>query len=133
MNNRHSQSWVSFYMVVITLTEYKTEEQKRAFYNSAAWKILRQQALERDNYECQECKRQGYVTLDSEKEEGRRKEIKLNVHHKFEIEHYPKLALWLDNLETLCVYHHNEIHGKNEILEKHQFKKKEIKWDDERW
>lgn len=106
--------------------EYKTEEQKKAFYNSTLWKQLRLQALERDNYECQECKQQGYVTVDSIKTDGKRKEIALNVHHKYEIEDYPKLALFLDNLETLCLYHHNVIHDR-------VFKRKEPKWNDERW
>ncbi|MDV2685180.1 HNH endonuclease [Alkalihalophilus lindianensis] len=106
--------------------EYKTEEQKKKFYRSKSWEEIRQEALERDNYECQECKRQGRVHVDSKKEEGKRKSIELNVHHKYEIEYYPKLALVLDNLETLCLNCHNKIHGKG-------FKKKKPKWDDEKW
>lgn len=82
--------------------------------------------MKRDNYECQQCKREGLVTIDSKKEEGKRKEIVLNVHHKKEIETHPELALELDNLETLCVSHHNKVHGKG-------FRPKKNKWDDERW
>ncbi|CRK80318.1 HNH endonuclease [Neobacillus massiliamazoniensis] len=40
------------------MAEYKTYEQKMRFYKSSEWQSLRQQALERDIYECQECKRQ---------------------------------------------------------------------------
>lgn len=106
--------------------EYKTPEQKKKFYNSSRWNVLRQQALERDNYECQECKRQGLVHVDSIKEEGERKKVELNVHHIKEIEDHPELALELDNLETLCIYHHNVIHDKG-------FKSTKPKWDDEMW
>ncbi|WP_062105221.1 HNH endonuclease [Bacillus niameyensis] len=106
--------------------EYKTPEQKKKFYRSSAWQELRQQALSRDNYECQWCKKEGKVTIDSIKEYGQRKEIVLNVDHKYPIEHYPQLALVLDNLETLCVYHHN-------VKEGRIFKRKKPKWDDERW
>lgn len=115
------------------MTEYKTEEQKKTFYNSTAWRHLRQQALDRDNYECQHCKVEGGVTVDSIKVEGKRKQIVLNVDHKYSIEHYPKLALELDNLQTLCVYHHNLKEGRIDQLRDHQFKKKNKKWDDERW
>lgn len=112
---------------------YKTDEQKKKFYNSKVWKDLREQALKRDNYECVKCKKEGKLTIDSVKEEGKRKRIVLNVDHIFPIEHYPKLALRLDNLQTLCVYHHNLKEGRIDKLKKHQFKKKKSKWDDERW
>lgn len=106
--------------------EYKTPEQRKRFYRSSAWQQLRQQALKRDNYECQWCKREGKVTVDSIKTPGQRKEIVLNVDHKYGIEDYPQLALVLENLETLCVYHHN-------VKEGRIFKQKKPKWDDERW
>lgn len=32
------------------MSEYKTEAQKKTFYNSADWRRLRLQALERDNF-----------------------------------------------------------------------------------
>ncbi|MCM3111670.1 HNH endonuclease [Lederbergia lenta] len=105
---------------------YKTKEQKKTFYGSGDWISLRLEALERDNYECQECKRQGLVTIDSTKTPGEKKQIVLNVHHIKGIEDHPEFALELDNLETLCVYHHNEVHGKG-------FKAQEPKWDDEKW
>ncbi|BAM46340.1 HNH endonuclease [Amphibacillus xylanus] len=105
---------------------YTTPGSKKKFYASGGWLWLREKALERDNYECQECKRNGLVTIDSKKVEGKKKEIVLNVHHIKEIETHPDLALELDNLETLCVSCHNKIHGKG-------FKPKEKKWNDERW
>lgn len=109
------------------MAEYKTEAQKKKFYRSSDWESLRQQALVRDNFECQWCKKEGKVTVDSIKEEGKRKDIILNVDHKYGIENYPQLALVLNNLETLCVYHHNVKEGR--VFG--QTKKK--KWDDEKW
>lgn len=47
-------------------------------------------ALQRDNWLCQECLRQGKVTTARE------------VHHKKELEEYPELGLDIDNLESLC-------------------------------
>lgn len=109
------------------MTEYVTDQQKKKFYRSSSWESLRQHALKRDNFECQECKRQGRVHTDSIKVEGERKSIELNVHHKYEIEDYPKLALVLDNLETLCLNCHNVVH--NRVFGQ----TKKPKWDDERW
>lgn len=105
---------------------YSTPDSKYRFYRTKEWEYIRRQALSRDSFECQQCKREGLVTVDSKKEKGKRKEIALNVHHIKEIETHPDLALEIDNLETLCVRHHNIVHGKG-------FKPKENKWDDERW
>ena len=105
---------------------YSTPGSKNKFYRSKEWLWLRDQALKRDNFECQQCKREGIVTVDSKKIEGKKKEVVLNVHHKYDIETYPKLALEIDNLETLCIHHHNKVHGKG-------FKPKKKKWNDERW
>ena len=108
--------------------KYGTEAKKKAFYNSSEWLKLREQAIERDNGECQECKRKGYVTLDTVKEKGKKKKPQLNVHHVMEIEYFPELALELDNLITVCISCHNRIHNKMEFVAK----KKKV-WDDERW
>lgn len=107
---------------VSLMPEYKTKEQKVRFYKSDAWQQLRSKALERDNYECQECKRQGKVYTDQQDPE---KHKRLDVDHIKEIENYPELALELDNLETLCIKCHNKKHGR--------WKKKPNRWDDERW
>ncbi|WP_112181387.1 HNH endonuclease [Paraliobacillus zengyii] len=110
------------------MIQYKTNEQKRKFYDSAEWKALREQVKKRDNYECQQCKREGRVTVDTGEysKKAKRKKIKLVVHHIKELYHYPELALDIDNLETVCVDCHNKEHGR-------LFPKKENKWDDEWW
>jgi 5-methylcytosine-specific restriction enzyme A len=110
------------------LPEYKTREQKRKFYDSKAWKIKREEVKQRDNYECQECKRQGRVTIDTNEfsESANRKKIQLVVDHIKELEEYPELALDDENLETLCVRCHNIKHDR-------AFEYKEPRWNDERW
>ena len=109
------------------MKEYKTPAQKKKFYRSKHWELLRQEALKRDNWECQACKREGKVFVDSVKEEGKKKEVRLNVHHIEEIEHRPDLALVLSNLETICIDHHNRLHDRNFA------RRTKPKWDDERW
>lgn len=110
------------------MNEYKTREQKRKFYDSGKWKSIRKEVKDRDNYECQECKRHGRVAIDTNEysESAKRKKIQLVVHHIKELEHHPSLALDIDNLETVCVDCHNKEHGRS-------FEYKEPKWNDERW
>lgn len=108
-----------------------TEQECRAFYNGMKWRNMRSYIKEKNNYECQECKRQGKVSLDIyEKNKNDRKKIKLVVHHIKELKDYPELALDEDNLETLCVECHNMIHDRNF---KSNFKHRESKWKDENW
>ena len=103
------------------MSEYKTLEQKRKFYRSTEWKKLRQLALERDNHECQWCKREGKVT--------HKDAAVLEIDHIKEIEFHPGLANQLDNLRTLCKYHHNKRHNRFDGKES-----KESKWAyDEKW
>lgn len=109
------------------MPEYKTKEQKRIFYKSGDWNKLRQAALVRDNYECQQCKREGRVHVDSIKVQGEKKSVELNVHHIRTIEEHPEYAMELDNLETLCLDCHNKAH------ERVFGETKEKRWDDERW
>jgi 5-methylcytosine-specific restriction protein A len=35
------------------------------------------------------------------------------VHHIKDVEHYPELRLVMENLQSLCVFHHEAIHGKS--------------------
>jgi len=70
------------------------------FYNWRGWRKKRKEALERDNYECQECKRKGKYKKAQ------------NVHHIQEVKNRPDLAMTLENLECLCIACHNEIHDK---------------------
>lgn len=111
------------------MNTYKTIEQKRKFYDGVEWKQLRTKVKERDNYECQPCKRNGLVSIDTNEysESARRKKIKLVVHHIKELEDHPDLALDIDNLETVCVDCHNREHDR-------VFEKKVNQWEgDERW
>jgi 5-methylcytosine-specific restriction enzyme A len=107
---------------------YKTRQHKRKFYDSKDWKLIREEVKKRDNYECQECKRQGRLTIDTNdySESAKRKKIQLVVHHIKELENHPHLALEEDNLETICVDCHNMEHGRS-------FKYKVPKWNDEKW
>ena len=108
-----------------------TDQECRAFYNGMKWRNMRSYIKEKNNYECQECKRQGKVSLDIyEKNKNDRKKIKLVVHHIKELKVYPELALDEDNLETLCVECHNKIHDRHF---KSNFKQREVKWKDENW
>ncbi len=111
------------------MKEYSTPEQKRKFYDSREWKQIREVVKGRDNYECQECKRKGLVSIDTNEysESAKRKKIQLVVHHIKELEHHPSLALDIDNLETVCVSCHNREHGR-------AFEDNVNRWaDDERW
>ncbi|MBJ8113552.1 HNH endonuclease [Bacillus cereus group sp. N6] len=111
------------------MKRYKTKQQKRKFYDSGEWKRIREQVKRRDNYECQECKRNGSVRVDTNEysESAKRKKIGLVVHHIKELEHHPELALDMDNLETVCVNCHNKEHGR-------VYEKKQNKWEnDEKW
>ena len=65
------------------------------FYRSREWRQARRQVLERDRYECQECKAQGRV--------GRGRV----VHHIQHLDKRPDLALEPDNLLTVCESCHN--------------------------
>ncbi|MCC2385425.1 alpha/beta hydrolase [Bacillus thuringiensis serovar pirenaica] len=103
--------------------EYKTKQQKRKFYDSGDGNSIREQVKKRDNYEYQECKRNGRIRFDTNEysESAQRKKIQLVVHH------IKELALDIDNFETICVDRHNKEHGRI-------FKKKINKWEHyEKW
>lgn len=110
------------------MAEYKTEEQKRKFYDSYKWRKLSARIKQRDNNECQECKRNGLVRVDTNEysERAKRKKIQLVVHHVKEIDKHPDLAWDEDNLMTICVDCHNKEHGR-------YMESKAKQWEDERW
>lgn len=113
------------------MKKYKTREQKRKFYNSYAWHKLRKQVYERDK-ECQECKRNGRVAIDVyELSNNGRKVIKLVAHHRKELEHYPELALDINNIEMVCVECHEKIHER--FYPYNSSGKGKKNWDDEKW
>jgi len=68
------------------------------FYHTTAWRKTRKIVLRRDNFECQECKRQGKYSKAT------------TVHHKKHLKDRPDLALDLNNLESLCNPCHNKEH-----------------------
>lgn len=93
--------------------------QKKKFYDDGYWKYyLSKKILKRDNNECQECKREGKLTI---KQHGK----KLDVHHIKELEQYPELAYEESNLETVCVHHHNILDNKNITIKENKFINKE--------
>ena len=63
---------------------------ERGFYDKAAWKKARRAALQRDNYMCRGCLRNGRLKPAQE------------VHHIKPTGSYPELALEQSNLESLC-------------------------------
>ncbi|SEQ23310.1 HNH endonuclease [Virgibacillus subterraneus] len=110
------------------MQQYQTDAQRMKFYKSKPWRMLRQSILERDNFECQECKRQGRVFTKYHKP-GKHKVF--DVDHIKELEDHPELAMDPDNLETLCIRCHNHKHDRYVFR---LFKRKATKWDsDERW
>lgn len=68
------------------------------FYKSRTWRKKRRQILERDNFECQMCKKEGKVSKGN------------TVHHIKHLKDFPELGLTDENLITLCYAHHNEVH-----------------------
>lgn len=102
-----------------------TKEQRTAFYNSVAWRQLRDHILERDNHECQWCKANGLMVTDMN--------TVLEVDHIKELEYYPELRFDEDNLRTLCKDCHNKRHGRMNYRSNGKGKHTN-KWkDDERW
>ncbi|MDD2435837.1 MAG: HNH endonuclease [Bacilli bacterium] len=74
------------------------------FYKSKAWRIKKNEIRKRDEYECQECKKQGGLTTIQQ--------AKLDVHHVKGLKVYPELAFVNSNLVTVCVNHHNILDGR---------------------
>lgn len=120
-----------------TINQLIREDRLIKFYQSPAWRALRKQALTRDNFECQECKRKGRVVStpmhtpgdpQGNAPRGRNKNS-LHVHHIKEIKDYPELALVITNLETLCQPCHNKVHDRFTTSSNKTFRF----WVEERW
>lgn len=73
----------------------KREEQYTTFYKSKAWKGLRILALQRDNYLCVECLKNNIVTPCDV------------VDHIVEVRDDWEKRLDINNLQSLCHFHHN--------------------------
>lgn len=80
------------------VSQRRYKNNNNAFYHSLEWKLLRVEALERDHYLCQECKKKGIVTPAAA------------VHHVQPLRVDRERALQLSNLEAVCAACHNEIH-----------------------
>ena len=89
----------------VSMTELKTKEGRRKFYNSVEWRALRDERKMLDHYECQWCANEGYVNVGKDPERG-----VLEVDHILEVSERPDLAYDFDNTRTLCKYHHNQRH-----------------------
>lgn len=73
-------------------------QKENPFYKSTRWLAVREKALRRDKYMCQECKRYG-------------KQIQATtVHHIIFLEDDPTKAYDLGNLVSLCSTCHNKKH-----------------------
>jgi|BioPla2DNA2_1021312.scaffolds.fasta_scaffold244017_1 5-methylcytosine-specific restriction protein A len=81
-----------------SMQEFGSMQVKKLFYKRKEWKRKRRQILERDNYECQRCKRDGGYSRAT------------TVHHIKHLEQFPELALADENLESLCGVCHNIEH-----------------------
>ena len=68
------------------------------FYKSKMWEHKRLEILERDNFECQECKAEGGYSKGNV------------VHHILHLKDRPDLALEDSNLVTVCGACHNVLH-----------------------
>ena len=68
------------------------------FYNSRTWRKKRKQILERDNRECQMCKKEGKVSKAD------------TVHHIKKLKDYPELGMTDENLISVCFNCHNILH-----------------------
>lgn len=87
------------------------EDKLVKFYQHRSWRDLRQEALQRDNRECQPCKRQGKYSGAE------------NVHHLKEVKQFPHLALDINNIESICIPCHNKEHKRFGRFEKNYNKK----------
>lgn len=95
---------------------------KKKFYDDFYWrKILTKKILKRDNYECQECKKEGKLSIKQQRK-------KLDIHHKKELEEYPELAYDENNLETVCVHHHNILDNRKIFINKPKKFLNEERW-----
>lgn len=97
-----------------------TDKEAKAFYNSSAWKHKRMQILDRDHYECQDCRKRikdaaasGTQLIGRDRKIWRAEE----VHHIQELKEHPELGLDDDNLVSLCTQCHNLRHAGTTIVE----------------
>lgn len=110
-----------------------TDKEAKAVYNSSRWKQKRQEILQRDCYECQDCKARLQQAYDGKiKLYGQDAKIRRasEVHHVKELKSYPELAFEDDNLISLCTQCHNNRHGRHS---KQFVKRKKVFVSKEKW
>jgi len=78
--------------------KYKRNTKAKQFYNSTAWRKMREFIYKRDDGLCQPCLELGHYTVGD------------IVHHKVELMDDWELRLDADNLVTVCIKCHNAIH-----------------------
>jgi 5-methylcytosine-specific restriction protein A len=76
--------------------QHKRDRETAAFYHSKQWIAVREQALIRDNYLCQDCLEERKLTKADV------------VDHILPIKLFWHLRLVLSNLRSLCHSHHNQ-------------------------
>lgn len=104
--------------LVLWLNELIAEDRLSEFYTSRPWRRVRGLAFERDHYECQECRRNGRLTLlVKPMQQARPGEVQGIGHHKKPLRLHPELALDVSNIESLCWACHNKIEKTNEANE----------------
>lgn len=109
-----------------------TDKEVKAFYNSGAWKHKRIEILERDRYECRDCrKRMENAAKEGEILTGWERKIwpAEAVHHMKELKEHPEFGLDDDNLISLCARCHNLRHGRNPK----KFVKRKKRLTEEKW
>lgn len=92
------------------------DKEVKHFYNSKEWKHKRIDILQRDLYECQDCReRLRTAAAAGQRLYGDETKIRraAEVHHIKELRENPELALEDDNLISLCTQCHNLRHGRN--------------------
>jgi 5-methylcytosine-specific restriction enzyme A len=82
-----------------TIKAYNAARSKdeKKFYNSKAWKVIRLAALARDGYKCVQCYKEKGITIPAEE-----------VDHILELRDRFDLRADLDNLNSLCKFHHRK-------------------------
>lgn len=80
------------------------------FYHTKAWHDARQETLTRQHYLCQDCLREGKITVAK------------TVHHIIPLRDDWDNRLDQDNLEVICLEHHNEEHPEKGSGNKKYFK-----------
>lgn len=96
-------------------------KEAKQFYKSNAWRVKRASILQRDNFECQRCKKMGKVTPAN------------TVHHIKHLRDAPEHALVDSNLISLCAACHNNVHNEKQIKIKRRNEERKEKIHDEKW